>query len=81
MVMTAKIKLRDVNDSIISSTSITSEHYEYGPDPEEFLNNAWNAADQIASHLSCSDEWRLTLTFDLDFRETIEQIKAAAQSQ
>ena len=76
MPMTAKIKLRDVDNLVISSTSITAEHYENGPDPNEFLNNAWEMADQMATHLSCSDEWRLTLTFDLDLRETIEDVMA-----
>tara|TARA_R110002124_G_scaffold185043_1_gene352509 strand:+ start:995 stop:1240 length:246 start_codon:yes stop_codon:yes gene_type:complete len=76
MPMTAKIKLRDVDNLVISSTSITAEHYENGPDPNEFLNNAWKMADQMATHLSCSDEWRLTLTFDLDLRETIEDVMA-----
>jgi len=33
-------------------------------------------ADQMANHLSCADEWRLTLTFDLDLRETMEEIMA-----
>jgi len=76
MSMTAKIKLRDVDNLVISSTSITSEHYEDGPDPDEFLKNAWKMADQMANHLSCADEWRLTLTFDLDLRETFEEIMA-----
>ena len=76
MSMTATIKLRDVDNKVISSTSITADHYEHGPDPNEFLNNAWNMADQMATHLSCSDEWRLTLTFDLDLRESIEEIIA-----
>ena len=76
MPMTAKIKLRDVDNLVISSTSITAEHYENGPDPNEFLNNAWEMADQMATHLSCSDEWRLTLTFDLDLRESIEDVMA-----
>jgi len=76
MAMTAKIKLRDADNKVISSTSITAEHYEDGPDPDEFLNNAWKMADQMATHLSCADEWRLTLTFDLDLRESIEDIMA-----
>jgi hypothetical protein len=33
-------------------------------------------ADQMATHLSCADEWRLTLTFDLDLRETMEDVMA-----
>ena len=41
MSMTATIKLRDVDNKVISSTSITADHYEDGPDPNEFLNNAW----------------------------------------
>ena len=76
MSMTATIKLRDIDNEVISSTDITAEHYEHGPDPDEFLHNAWKMADQMASHLACSDEWRLTLTFDLDLRETIEDIMA-----
>ena len=74
--MTAKIKLRDVDNKVISSTSVTSEHYENGPDPDEFLHNAWKMADQMAYHLSCADDWRLTLTFDLDLRESIEEVMA-----
>ena len=76
MPMTATIKLRDVDNLVISSTSITADHYENGPDPDKFLHKAWRLADQTASHLACSDEWRLTLTFDLDFRESFEQIMA-----
>ena len=76
MTMKATIKLRDVDNNVISSTSITADHYEYGPDPDEFLHNAWKMADQMATHLSCADEWRLTLTFDLDLRETIEEVMA-----
>jgi len=30
----------------------------------------------MAAHLSCADEWRLTLTFDLDLRETFEEMMA-----
>ena len=76
MTMKATIKLRDVDNLVISSTSITADHYEHGPDPDEFLHNAWKMADQMASHLACADEWRLTLTFDLDLRESIEDIMA-----
>jgi len=76
MPMTANIKLRDVDNAVISTTSITAEHYEDGPDPDEFLHNAWKMADQMANHLACADEWRLTLTFDLDLRETIEEAMA-----
>mgnify|MGYP003672025602 FL=1 len=68
MPMKATIKLRDVDNLVISSTSITADHYEHGPDPDEFLHNAWKMADQMAAHLACADEWRLTLTFDLDVR-------------
>jgi len=74
MSMTAEIKLRNVDNKVISSTSITAEHYEDGPDPDEFLHKAWRMADQVANHLACEDEWRLTLTFDLDLRESIEEI-------
>jgi len=76
MPMTAEIKLRDADNLVISSTFVTSEHYEDGPDPDEFLHNAWKMADQMATHFSCADEWRLTLTFDLDLRESIEEIMA-----
>jgi len=76
MPMKATIKLRDVDNLVISSTSITAEHYEDGPDPDKFLFNAWKMADQMATHLSCADEWRLTLSFDLDLRESIEEIMA-----
>ena len=79
MPMTAEIKLRDVDNKVISSTSVTAEHYDDGPDPDEFLHNAWRMADQIAGHFSCADEWRLTLTFDLDLRESIEDIMARQQ--
>jgi len=76
MSMTAEIKLRDADNKVISSTSVTSEHYEDGPDPDKFLHNAWKMADQMATHFSFADEWRLTLTFDLDLRESIEEIMA-----
>ena len=75
MSMTATIKLRDIDNEVISSTEITAKHYE-DIDPPTFIENAWKMADQMATHLSHADEWRLTMTVDLDLRETIEDIIA-----
>ena len=61
MTMTATIKLRDVDNKV---------------DPPTFIDTAWTIADQMATHLSHADEWRLTMTVDLDVRETVEDIIA-----
>jgi hypothetical protein len=73
--MTATIKLRDVDNKVISSTSITNKYF-YDVDPPTFIDTAWTIADQMATHLSHADEWRLTMTVDLDVRETVEDIIA-----
>ena len=75
MSMTATIKLRDINNKVISSTSITNKYFD-DVDPPTFIDSAWKMADQMATHLSNTDEWRLTMTVDLDVRETIEDIIA-----
>ena len=73
MSMTATIKLRDINNKVISSTSITNKYFD-DVDPPTFIDSAWKIADQMATHLSHADEWRLTMTVDLDLRESIEDI-------
>ena len=75
MSMTATIKLRDIDNEVISSTEIIDNLYS-DVDPPEFIDNAWKIADQMAIHLSNADEFRLTMTVDLDLRETIEDIIA-----
>jgi len=75
MSMTATIELRDIDNELISSTEITDNRYS-DLDPPEFIDKAWTIADQMSTHLSNADEWRLTMTVDLDLRETIEDIIA-----
>ena len=70
MSMKALIKLQDIDNAVIRSTSIPFDPYEDGSERDEFINHAWAVADQMKENLTSSDEWRLTLTFDLDFRKT-----------
>ena len=75
MSMTATIQLRDIDNELISSTEITDNLYS-DLESSEFIDKAWKIADQMSTHLSNADEWRLTMTVDLDLRETIEDIIA-----
>ena len=75
MSMTATIQLRDIDNELISSTEITDNLYS-DLESSEFIDKAWKIADQMSTLLSNADEWRLTMTVDLDLRETIEDIIA-----
>ncbi len=67
MSMTAKIKLFSPNNKLISTTTISDEHYGH-LDCDEFVTNAWRMADKMAFHLSEGDFWRLSMSVDLDVR-------------
>ena len=77
MSMSAKIKLFSHNDKLISTTTISDEHYGHldkwnlyaiAAHCDEFVNNAWRMADKMAFHLSEGDFWRLSMSVDLDVR-------------
>ena len=68
MTMTATVKLMNFNDNEIAEIKINSEAY-IELTCEGFVEKAWAIADKMAAELSESDEWRLTMTVDLDLRE------------
>ena len=68
MTMIATVKLMNFNDNEIAEIKINSEAY-FDFTCEGFVEKAWAIADKMAAELSESDEWRLTMTVDLDCRD------------
>jgi len=68
MTMIATVKLMNFNDNEIAEIKINSEAY-FDFTCEGFVEKAWAIADKMAAELSESDEWRLTMTVDLDLRD------------
>jgi len=68
MTMTASISLRNHNDDQIAFCHIDTDGYQDFT-CEGFVEKAWDMADKMSSTLSESDEFKITMTIDLDLRD------------
>ena len=66
--MRAKIKLWDRDNSTLAELNVP-QMASYDCDTNEFVKNCWDAADDMALHLTPSDYWGMEMVITCDFTE------------